>query len=171
MKLYLDGAISEEFRATVESVIAQYNALTVDGDFSISLVENSFDANATLFFGTKEDVENFWPDMYEEIKGRNYDGFAMTPSANSILTSTRIWISNPIEALFKHELGHALGFGHSNKCEDENSFRCSQISANNHFLAVEEDIIRILYHSQMPAGLSETEIAMVLANLFLNDRK
>ena len=40
MKLYLDGTISDEFETTVESVIAQYNVLFVDGDFSISLVEN-----------------------------------------------------------------------------------------------------------------------------------
>lgn len=171
MKLYLDGTISKEFKTIVENVIAQYNTLTVDGDFSISLVENSFEANATLFFGTKEELENFWPDMYQEIKSSSYDGFSMTPSANSILTSTRIWISNPIEALLKHELGHALGFGHSNKCEGERSFLCSQISTDNDFLTVEEDIIRLLYHSQIPAGLSETEIRMVLANLILNEQK
>jgi len=170
MKLYLDGTISEQFRTTVESVIAQYNALFVDGDFSISLTEDSFEANATLFFGAKNEVENFWPDMYEEIKDGNFDGFAMTPSANSILVSTRIWISNPLEVLLKHELGHALGFGHSNKCADEHSFLCSQISTDNDFLPVEKDIIRFMYHSDVPAGLSETEIEMLLANLILNEQ-
>lgn len=168
MKLYLDGTISEDFRTTVESVISQYNAITVDGSFNIALVENSFDANATLFFGAKSELENFWPDMYEEVKDGNYDGFAMTPSINSMLTSSRIWVSNPLEVLLKHELGHALGFGHSNKCEDENSFLCSQISADNDFLAVEKDIIRYLYHAEVPAGLTETEIEKVLANLILN---
>ena len=107
--------------------------------------------------------------MFEEIKDGNYDGFAMTPSANSILVSTRIWISNPLEVLLKHELGHALGFGHSNKCEAENSFLCSQISADNDFLTDEKDIIRLMYHSDLQAGLSETEIEMVLANLILNE--
>jgi len=169
MKLHLNGTISEEFRTTVASVISQYNALTVDSDFSISLAEDENDANAHLFFGAKEEVENFWPDMYEEIKDGNFDGFAMTPSQNSILVSTRIWISNPIEVLLKHELGHALGFGHSNKCDDEHSFLCSQISVDNDFLPNEKEIIRLMYHSQLPTGLTETEIEMVLANLILNE--
>lgn len=170
MKLHLEGTISTAFKATVESVIAQYNALFVDGDFRISLVENEADANANLFFGTKEEVETIWPDMYEEIKNGNYDGYAMTPSENSVLVSSHIWISNPIEVLLKHELGHALGFGHSDKCEDEHSFLCSQISADNDFLPVEKDIIRLMYHSKVPAGLTEAEIEMLLADLIINEQ-
>ncbi len=169
MMLHLEGAISTDYRATVESVIAQYNTLTVDGDFNISLVGNESDANARLFFGTKAEVEAIWPDMYDEIKDGSYAGYAMTPSQNSILVSTRIWISNPVEVLLKHELGHALGFGHSNKCEDENSFLCSQISVDNDFLPIEEEIIRLMYHADLPAGLTETEIEMVLANLMINE--
>jgi len=169
MMLHLEGTISTDYGATVESVLSQYNTLTVDGDFNISLVDNVSDANARLFFGTQAEVEAIWPDMYDIIKDGNYDGYAMTPSQNSVLVSTRIWISNPIEVLLKHELGHALGFGHSNKCVDENSFLCSQISADNDFLPVEEEIIRLMYHSEVPAGLTETELEMVLANIIINE--
>jgi len=169
MKMYLNGTISQEYKTTVESVITQYNTLFTDSSFSISLVENSEAANANLFFGTKEEVETIWPDMYEEIKDGNYDGFAMTPSENSVLVSTRIWISNPLEVLLKHELGHALGFGHSDKCEDEFSFLCSQISADNDFLPVEKDIIRFMYSSKITAGLTENEMEIILADIILNE--
>lgn len=169
MKLHLTGTISEQYETTTESVLEQYNALFSSGDFNISLVQNSEDANAILFYGSKEEVEGVWPDMYDEIKDGNYHGFAMSPSENSVLVSTRIWISNPAEALLKHELGHALGFGHSNKCEDEGSFLCSQISTDNDFLEVEKDIIRFIYSSKITAGLTEEEIEAILADIILNE--
>lgn len=167
MILHLDGTITDEYRSTVESVISQYNALFTEGDFGIILTENADDANASLFFGAKEDVAAVWPDMYNLIKDGNYDGYAKTPSHNSIMTATRIWISNPIEALLKHELGHALGFGHSNHCNGEKSIMCSSVSAESVILPVEADVIRYQYHRDMPSGLSESEIEQVLANLIL----
>jgi hypothetical protein len=170
MILHLDGTITDEFRETVESVISQYNILFTAGDFSITLTENPDIANASLFFGVKEDVANIWPDMYDLIKGGNYDGYAKTPSQNSVMTSTRIWISNPIEALFKHELGHALGFGHSNRCDGEKSIMCSMVSADSAILPVEAEVIRYQYHRDLPPGLSEAEMEEVLANLMLNER-
>lgn len=168
MLLYLDGTISKEFKATVEKVIAEYNELFEDGDFSISLTDDSEAANSHLFFGTKQEVESVWPDMYNIIKKGNYDGYAMTPSQNAVLISTRIWISNPIESLFKHEVGHTLGLGHSNQCE-EKSIMCSQVGAKSDFSQEEASVIRYLYHNEFSAGLSATDIEKKLANLIVNE--
>lgn len=167
MLLHLDGTITDEYRSTVESVISQYNSLFTESDFGIILTENADDANANLFFGAKEDVAEVWPDIYDLIKDGNYDGYAKTPSHNSLMTSTRIWISNPIEALLQHELGHALGFGHSNHCNGKKSILCSSVSAESVMLPVEADVIHYQYHRDMPSGLSESEIEQVLANLIL----
>ncbi len=170
MILHLDGTITDEYRATVERVIAQYNALFTESDFRITLTEDADGANASLFFGTKEAVADVWPDMYAIIKNGNYDGYAKTPSQNSVITSTRIWISNPIGALIKHEIGHALGFGHSNHCEGKKSIMCSTVSSASAILPIEANVIRYQYHRDLPPGLSETEIAEVLANIILNER-
>ncbi len=170
MKLYLSGTVSADYKAKVESVISQYNSLFVDSDFDITLTDNEDNANAVLFFGTQQEVEAVWPDMFDIIKDGNYSGYAMTPSQNSILLSTRIWISNPIEVLFKHELGHALGFGHSNKCDDKHSFLCPQIGKDNYILPDEADIIRFLYHKDISAGLTESEIEEALAHILVNEQ-
>ncbi len=170
MILHLDGTITDEYRATVESVISQYNALFTEGDFRITLTEDADDANASLLFGAKKTVADVWPDIYDIIKKGNYDGYAKTTSENSIMTYTRIWISNPIGALFKHEMGHALGFGHSNHCEGKKSMMCSTVSANSAILPIEAGVIKYQYHRDLPPGLSEKEIEEVLANLILNER-
>ena len=169
MKLYLDGTISANYDTCIETILEQYNGLFENSDFSISLTNNEAEANAKLFYGTAEEVKNVWPDMYEIIKGGRYSGYTMTPSQHAVMKSTRIWISNPIEVLLTHELGHALGFGHSNKCDDEKSFLCSQISSKNEILPVEADIIRYQYHEDILAGMSEAEVENVLANLILNE--
>ncbi len=167
MKIFLDGDITVEYRATVQGVLDEYNALFNLGDFSISLVDNLTDSNAHLYFGTTDTIENLWPDMFEIIDGKTYNGYAMTRAVNNKSNNSRIWISSSIASLFKHELGHALGLGHSNKCDTENSFMCSTISANNDFLEAEKDIIRYLYHADMTPGTTVEEINNAVGNLIL----
>ncbi|MFC4095191.1 zinc metalloprotease [Euzebyella saccharophila] len=169
MKIYLQGTISNEFAATVEDVMTEYNEIFKDG-FNIVTEENESESNATVFYGSEAELENVWPDMYEIVKDGGYSGYAITPSNAHQLSNSRIWISNPAAVLFKHELGHALGFGHSNKCQNENSFLCSQISTDNDFLPEELSIIRYAYHDRLQEGLTETEAEAVLADIIVNEQ-
>jgi hypothetical protein len=164
MKLYLDGQITPEFRVTVAAIIEEYNTIFVDSDFSMSLVDTLEESNAHLYFGDTSELELLWPDMFEIVDGNTSVGYAMTANNNSVLSNTRMWVSNPISVLFKHEMGHALGFGHSEKCETENSFMCSSIDANHDFLEVEKEIMSYAYGNDMDAGLSSEEIRTFLAN-------
>ncbi|APQ17902.1 hypothetical protein [Maribacter hydrothermalis] len=163
MKIYLDGS-NPEFKTIVEGVIEEYNVLFENSDFNISIVETKEASNAHLFLGETADVEALWEDMFAIINGKTYNGYAMTSNSNSILSTSRIWLSVSSSILFKHELGHALGFGHSEKCETENSFMCSNISNDHDFLETEKEIIRLAYDNDLPAGLTEEEIILFLAN-------
>jgi len=170
LRLYLDGSISDSYRSTVEKVIAEYNALFVESDFTIALTENIAEANGHLFFGEKEEMKPLWADMYDRIADGNYSGYAMTPSRNAVLHSTRIWISNPIASLFKHELGHALGLGHSNQCTDEKSIMCSKVGSQSDFSKAETRVLRYLYHRDFSAGLNASQIEKRLAELIISGR-
>lgn len=167
MKIYLDGTITTEYKTTVQSILDEYNVLFNLGDFSISLVDNLADSNTHLYFGTTAEIEPLWSDMFTIIDGKTYDGYAMTTGNSIMLSSSRIWISSKTPSLFKHELGHALGLGHSNKCNTEKSFMCSTISPENDFLDSEKDIIRFLYHEDMAPGTSADELNYNIANLIL----
>lgn len=167
MTIFLDGTITTDYRATVQSILDEYNALFNLGNFSISLVDNLADSNTHLYFGSTAEIEPLWSDMFAIIDGKTYDGYAMTSSNNFMLNDSRIWISSDTPSLFKHELGHALGLGHSNKCDSEKSFMCSTISPENDFLDAEKEIIRLLYHEEMTPGTTAEELNNVVANLIL----
>lgn len=165
INLYLDGTLSNEFRNNVDAALAEYNEIFENSDFRVSLVETLDDSNAHLFFGQTSEVEALWPDMFAIIDGGTYSGYAMTSNNVGVLSNARLWISNPAEVLFKHELGHVLGFGHSDLCDTEKSFLCSSIALENDFLDVEKAIIRFAYDNEFPAGMAEEDIQNHLANL------
>lgn len=170
MRLYLDGQISTDFRANVEAVLEEYNTIFENSDFSISLVASLEESNAHLYFGDTNDIDGLWDDMFAIIDGQTFSGYAITSNNNSVLSNSRIWVSSTLAILFKHEMGHALGFGHSDKCDTENSFMCSSIDANHDFLEMEKMIMAYAYGNDMEAGLTEDEIETVLANkMFLED--
>ena len=132
MKLYLDGQITTEFRADVEAVLDEYNVIFENSEFSISLVNTSEESNAHLYFGEAADIEGLWDDIFEIIDGQTYAGYAITGNSNGILSDARMWVSSPLPILFKHEMGHALGFGHSDKCgiPAKTSCSCATVGRN-----------------------------------------
>lgn len=168
MTLFLDGSISDEFQTNVETVIAEYNALTATGDFNITLVETESESNTKLFFGTKAEVASVFPVMYDDIENLNVDGYSSASFIGNFYTTGKIWISNPAEVLFKHELGHTMGLGHSDLCEATNpSVMCSNIALDSSLLEIEQKVIQYFYHSDMPSGLNAEEVDAALANLIL----
>ncbi|WP_405410501.1 hypothetical protein [Maribacter sp. Asnod1-A12] len=166
MKIFLDGA-TETLEINIEEVIEEYNEIFENSDFNITIVDTKEASNAHVFFGETAEVESLWEDMFEIINGKTYSGYAMTNELNAVLSNSRIWLSSTSKVLFKHELGHALGFGHSERCEIEKSFLCSNISNDHDFLEIEKGIIRLAYKNETEAGLTEDEIKLYLANTLI----
>lgn len=170
IKLYLDGAITSQYRQMVTAALEEINQFFTASDFRISLTNNQSDANATLFLGDVSKIETLWPDIYNIANGSNNQGYASTSFANNAIDDGRIWLSIDSEILFKHELGHGLGLGHSNRCgsnESMGSFMCSTVSPEHDILPTEVKVLRYLYHADMPAGLNEAQIKATLSNLIL----
>ena len=168
MKLFLVGDFPETTRSMVQEVIAKYNMLTASGSFNISLASTESESTAQLFFGTKQETESVFPNMYEQIKDLTLDGYAINSFTGDSYRSAQIWISSQTAALFTHELGHALGLGHSNLCDgNSRSAMCSTISPTNELLAIEKNIIELFYNEDLPSGLNEQQIDESLSNLIL----
>ncbi len=168
MKLYVIGNLPDGLQNSVEEVIANYNMLTASGSFTISLVDTESESTAQLFYGTKQETESVFPDMYDQIKDLTVSGYAIGSFEGNSYKSAKIWVSSQTAALFTHEMGHALGLGHSNLCDgDSPSVMCSSISSSNMLLDIENNVIKFFYHEDMPTGLNVSQIEQSLSNLIL----
>jgi hypothetical protein len=90
MKLYLVGDFPEATRTMVEEVIAKYNIITASGSFDISLIATESESTAQLFFSTKAETENIFPNMFEQIKELTLDGYAISSFVGNSYRSAEI---------------------------------------------------------------------------------
>ncbi|MFS4416645.1 hypothetical protein [Maribacter sp. 2307ULW6-5] len=168
MTLFLLGDFPAGAEDVVQEVIEEYNALTDQGDFTISMADSEATATAKLFFGTKEQVETTFPAMYDIVKDLDLDGYASASFVGNFYVSANIWVSRDTKALIKHELGHALGLGHSDRCDSAGpSAMCSTITPGSELLPIEKEAISLFYDKDMPSGLNAAQIDQELSNLIL----
>jgi len=94
IQLFLDGAISDEYRSKVESTLAQFNDL-LSADITVQLVETSEESNIHLIFGEKEAIKEEWPDMFNAIGDVNFKGYALYNRDEDFnIIEGRIWVKN-----------------------------------------------------------------------------
>jgi hypothetical protein len=167
INIFMDGTISTAFTNNVTEILSTMNALFTSSDFTINLTEDSDLANTHLFYGTKEALAGKWADMYDLVKDQTFNGYALTNGSTASITGARIWVSNEAGVLFQHELGHSIGLGHSDRCDGQLSFMCSNITLESTLLEEEREVLRLLYHKDMSGGLTAMELQAHLSNILV----
>lgn len=167
--IYLDGNVDTGIRQMVEDALNEINAIITNSDFTISITENRSAANAVVFFGSAAQLQGVWPDIFNLVNGSSAAGFTSISFSNNVIGNSRIWVSSTSEVLFKHELGHGLGLGHSTICASSapGSFMCPTVFPDFSILPAEREVLRLLYHEDVEAGLTEQEIRMQVSNIIL----
>jgi len=117
--IFLDGAINEGYRQDVTREIAELNKLITDGT-QLTLVNDLSEADIHLYLSDEADIQGLWGDMYSFISSGQFQGYALYNGGGVQIVNGRIWVKNPGMPIFRHELGHILGFGHASDAYCDN---------------------------------------------------
>ncbi len=170
IKLYMTGEMPSNYQQEVEGYLEEFNAFLSDGT-SLVLANSIQESNVRLIMGSTSSVQNVWPDMYTLINGNGFSGYAIYSTSANYIDNGRIWVESGNEDIFKHELGHILGLGHTSDqyCQegDTKSFMCSNPFAST-FNIFDIEIIKALYHPNIVVGLSQEEMRVMITDNILD---
>jgi hypothetical protein len=170
--IFLDGAITPEYRQMVAQEISELNEYITDGT-ELILVDALSEADVHLYLGDEEDIQGLWADMYSLISAGQFQGYAIyRRGGGAQIVNGRIWVKNSGMPIFRHELGHILGFGHASEtyCDNDGpevrSYMCSSLAKE--YSSFDEAMIKMLYHPDILPGLTFDELRPEVERLLLN---
>lgn len=169
--IFLDGNISGAYRQIVMDELSELNGYFTDGA-NLVLADNLEDALVHLYLGNEDEIENLWPDMYSLISAGQFQGYALYGAGSGQILNGRIWVKNDGMPIFRHELGHILGFGHAsdpycdNDGPEERSYMCSSLAQE--YSIFDRAMIRTLYHSDILPGVPFGALRPEIENLLLS---
>ena len=155
--IFLDGAITEAYIERINQELQLLNDHMTDG--SMLRLVNSVEASKIhLFLGNEDEIAGLWPDMYTLVSGGQFQGYALYNAGAGQILQGRIWVKNSGRPIFRHELGHILGFGHAsddycnNSGSQERSYMCSSLAED--YSNFDAAMIQMLYHPEVLPGLT-----------------
>lgn len=171
MKIFVGGDKNNAVLSdNLNQTIAGINNLATDG-FRIETTTDSAASNCYLFFGSKEEFVNLFPDASGSMS-TNLALFNVWWDAD-VLNRARIFIdistTTPTQqkSLILEEVTQSIGFGRDSPQYPESIFFETEGDGGfaTEYAERDRDLIRLLYHPQMRVGLSANEVDHVLRKI------
>lgn len=158
------------------STITEINSLVTDG-FSIEITTDSAASNCYIFFGSKEEFIDMFPDASSTM-GNNLALFNVWWDAD-VLNRARIFVdvttttATQQKSLILEEVTQSLGFGRDSPKYPESIFFETEFDGGfaTEYADRDRDLIRLLYHPQMSIGLSASAVDVVLRTILKSENQ
>jgi len=175
MKVYMYGNVSSSNLLELENVRDEINQLASDG-FSISIVQDSTQANFFLFLGSSEEYVQRIPFFADLINGFTSYYYLNWNTSNQIRLSwcfvdvTRLDIIQQ-NFYIRSVITRSLGFTRFSYLHYESIFSDSPWNGTDGYADIDRDLIRLMYHPDMKTGLSEGDsLNTVLLTILMNEK-
>lgn len=176
----------EEFKNQmlfIEKTIDEINRLAIDG-FKIVLTNDLSKSNSVLFLCSKDRVAELDLGFYKiitddinyEISGLAYSEFS---TENYIIDKSLIFINSeePIhiqESTILEEITQSIGLAYDSDLYPNSIFyqkKHEQDTTIMEYSELDKDIVRLLYHSKMKAGLDSIGVDRVIKSILKSEKK
>ena len=168
MKIFVGGSPNDELLQELHSIKNEINTLVTD-DFSIEIVNDSLDSNYYIFIGSGKDYANLFPRQSLYIND-NWGLFYIEWNSDFVITSGHMYVDVykadliAQKHILREELTQSLGFPNDIPLDTRSIFY-DNWSTTNYYSELDIEIIRLLYHPEMGAGLNESSVDNVLKGI------
>ncbi|MDG2448300.1 MAG: DUF2927 domain-containing protein [Saprospiraceae bacterium] len=167
MKVIVKGVHDPLLINELDKIINEINDLSQDG-FRIERVGDDEESNFTIFLGGKREYNLLFPGASDLIEKN--DGLFRLKMDDFVNKEGSLFVNSELNSfevkkhLLREELTQSLGLG--NDIEHyANSIFYQQPSRVTEYSTNDKEIIRLLYHPQMVAGLSEDSVRGILEGI------
>ncbi len=176
IRLYLFGnKVDSPFLGQINQIVNELNALIASQGINISYVETLSQANLAFFYGEPAEIQDMWPDMYEDMMSPNLGRAYLNGNPDRIYILPDIALTRRYNTSL-HEFLHILGLGHSNDCggsnmgATENGFNCySNDTVPTSFYQKDQDVIDYLYLPTFTNNDTRSSARSKLTNILENE--
>lgn len=168
MKIFVDGTPTEDMLQELDSIVNELNSLFTDG-FYIEIVEEANESNFQVVLSNAEYyVENY--NVNQSYTDSNWGLFTIYYNSNNYLQSGHMYVdivragTLAQKHLLREELTQALGLAKDSTQYMDSIFQ--QVwTTTTRYAEIDKDLIWLLYHPDMIAGLNELQVRELLVDL------
>jgi len=172
MRVFVSGQCGQSNLAEVDRVIAELNALFTDG-FHVERTTTNAGANMIMFFGSAEEFARLHP-ADATLANENSGLYRIFWNSRNAITKGHIFIKTTGTSLreqrsvLREELTQALGLGKDSERYAESIFQ-SAFTTPVQYAPIDRELVRILYHPRMLAGLTAEQADDVAETIVLEN--
>ena len=164
INLYLGGNITNQNFNEINKIINEINEL-ITIDISLNIVNDSINSNHYLYIGNSQEYSEIFPDNVVNQIG----SFWTYWDSNNLFFYCRAFVDSsvsPIQQkhLIREELTQSLGLARDSYTYPESIFQ-QRSTLTTEYAKIDKELIRLLYHPEMSAGLGIDEVENVILKI------